>query len=321
MTISLLGHKAAMTILVFRSDTDEFTLWKSELERLIPQLEVRHYRTDPNPAEADIVLAWKAPHGAYAAYTGARLIHSLGAGIDHLLADPQLPAQAAICRLVDPLLTLRMIEYVTLHVLRHHRRHSQLVQQQQNQIWEQIAAPAARDRTVGVMGLGALGGAVATALHSLGFHVHGWSRSAKSFQGIDTFHGSAGLKSFLQQTEILVCLLPLTEATRDIVNQNLLSQLPRGACFINAARGHHVVDDDLLAALDNGQIAEATLDVFRAEPLPTDHPYWRHPHVTVTPHIASLTDPLSAAAVVADNIHRLLHGRPLVNQVDRTAGY
>lgn len=321
MTFLLLGHKAAMTILAFRSDADEFTLWKSELERLIPQLEVRHYRTDPNPREADIVLAWKAPHGAYAAYTGARLIHSLGAGIDHLLADPQLPPQAAICRLVDPLLTLRMIEYVTLHVLRHHRLHSQLVQQQHNRIWQQIAAPAARDRTVGVMGLGALGGAVATSLHSLGFHVQGWSRTAKNLPGIDTFHGADGLKSFLQQTEILVCLLPLTEATRDIVNQSLLSQLPRGACFINAARGHHVVDEDLLAALDGGHIAEATLDVFRTEPLPTDHPYWRHPRVTVTPHIASLTDPVSAAAVVADNIQRLLQGRPLINQVDRTAGY
>lgn len=321
MVISLLGHNAAMTVLVFRSDADEFTSWKSELERLIPGLEVRHYRTDTRPKEADIVLAWKAPHGAYAAYTGARLIHSLGAGIDHLLADPDLPPQAAICRLVDPLLTLRMIEYVTLHVLRHHRFHSQLVQQQQKQLWQPLAAPAARDRTVGIMGLGALGGAVAASLHHLGFRVRGWSRSEKVLSGIETFHGAGGLKSFLRQTEILVCLLPLTEATRDIVNQQLLAQLPRGACFINAGRGHHVVDEDLLAALDSGHITEATLDVFRTEPLPTDHPYWRHPRVTITPHIASLTDPISAAAVVADNIQRLLQGRPLLNQVDRAAGY
>ena len=158
-------------------------------------------------------------------------------------------------------------------------------------------------------------------LHHLGFHVQGWSRTVKNLHGINAFHGADGLRSFLRQTEILVCLLPLTEATRDIVNQNLLSQLPRGACVINAARGHHVVDEALLGALDSGHIAEATLDVFRTEPLPTDHPYWRHPRVTVTPHIASLTDPISAAAAVADNIQRLLQGRPLVNQVDRTAGY
>lgn len=310
-----------MTILAFRSDADEFTIWKSALERLVPGLEIRHYRTDPQPAAADIVLAWKAPHGAYAAYTGARLIHSLGAGIDHLLADPDLPSQAAICRLVDPLLTLRMIEYVALHVLRHHRLHSQLTRQQQKQEWQPLAAPAACNRTVGVMGLGALGGAVATSLSNLGFRVRGWSRTEKALLGIETFHGTDGLKSFLRQTEILVCLLPLTEATRDIINQKLLAQLPRGACFINAGRGHHVVDEDLLIALNSGHIAEATLDVFRTEPLPPDHPYWRHPHVTVTPHIASLTDPASAAKVVADNIQRLLQGRPLMNQVDRAAGY
>ncbi len=310
-----------MTVLVFRSDADDFTLWKSELERLVPDLEVRHYQTDTRPAEADVVLAWKAPPGAYAAYTGARLIQSLGAGIDHLLADPDLPPQAAICRLVDPLLTLRMIEYVTLHVLRHHRLHSQLVQQQQKQIWQPLAAPAAGDRTVGIMGLGALGGAVAASLHQLGFRVRGWSRSEKLLSGIETFQGAGGLKSFIQQTEILVCLLPLTEATRDIINEKLLAQLPHGACFINAGRGHHVVDEDLLAALTSGHIAEATLDVFRTEPLPIDHPYWRHPRITITPHIASLTDYASAAKVVADNIQRLRQGRPLMNQVDRTAGY
>jgi len=179
----------------------------------------------------------------------------------------------------------------------------------------------AQDRRVGFLGLGELGAAAARTLAGRNFAVAGWSRRPKGLAGIATFAGADGLRPFLARTDILVCLLPLTTETRGIVNADTLSALPRGATLINLARGGHVVDDDLLAALDNGQLGRAVLDVFNTEPLPSDHPYWTHPRVVITPHMAAETDPTTATTQVVENLRRLRAGEPLRNVVDRAAGY
>jgi glyoxylate/hydroxypyruvate reductase A len=174
---------------------------------------------------------------------------------------------------------------------------------------------------VGILGLGALGAAAAQQLRALGFAVAGWSRGAKSIEGVRSFHGDHGFAALLGESEIVVCLLPLTPATENILDRRAFALMPRGAAVINCARGGHLVEADLLAALDAGQLSAAVLDVFRQEPLPPDHPFWRHPKVVVTPHVAAATHPPTAAPVVADTLRRVRENRPLVNVVDRSAGY
>ena len=218
-------------------------------------------------------------------------------------------------------MALRMREWVLLHVLSHHRRQREYNQLQRARVWRDLEQPHAGERCVGVMGLGELGGDSARHLASIGFDVIGWSRSPREVPGVRAFHGREGLKAFLAETDILVSVLPLTPETTDMIDADFLSRLPRGASFINAGRGQQVVEADLLAALDSGQIAHATLDVFRVEPLPADHPYWAHPSVTVTPHIAAETRAETCAEVVAENIRRCEQGEPLLHLVDRDLGY
>ncbi len=249
------------------------------------------------------------------------MIFSLGAGVDHLLSDPELPAGVPIVRMTDAALTRGMTEYVTLHVLRHHRRQRALEANQRAGAWEHVVTPTAPARRVGIMGLGMLGRAAARALAALEFDLAGWSRTAHDIAGVACFHGPDGLGPFLARTEILVCLLPLTPETEGILTAALFAQLPKGASLINAARGGHQVEADILAALESGQLSEATLDVFETEPLPAGHPFWSHPRVTVTPHNASVTDPDSGARQVIENISRFRRGEPLPDLVDVKAGY
>src|SRR5581483_5227165 len=192
---------------------------------------------------------------------------------------------------------------------------------QRERRWKKRATPDIATRRVGVLGIGEIGSACARAVAALGFSVAGWSRTAKHIDGIETFAGAAALPAFLARTDILVCVLPLTAGTRGIIDAKLLAALPRGAYVINIARGAHVVDADLLAALDSGHIAGATLDVFAPEPLPPEHPFWTHPKVLVTPHIASLTNPETASEGIAENLRRLTTGRPLLHLVERDRGY
>jgi glyoxylate/hydroxypyruvate reductase A len=208
-----------------------------------------------------------------------------------------------------------------LHVLRHHRRQRLIEANQRAQVWDVIESPTAPSRKVGIMGLGELGAASAQALAALEFDVAGWSRTAKEIPGVTCLHGETGMSDFLAHSEILVCLLPLTPQTDGILSAGLFNRLPRGASLINAARGGHQVEDDILAALESGQLSETTLDVFRQEPLPAGHPFWSHPLVTVTPHNASLTDPDGAVRQVLANIARIRRGEPPTNIVDPGAGY
>jgi len=225
-----------------------------------------------------------------------------------------------LARMVDAGLSEGMREWVAGHVLRHHLGMDAHINGEPG-VWAPRIPPLARDRTVAILGLGELGATCAEALLSLGFRVTGWSRTPKSLPGVTCHHGADGLADCLRGAEIVVLLLPDTPATEDTLNADTLALLPRGAFVVNPGRGPLIDDDALLAALDSGQVGHATLDVFRIEPLPEDHPFWRHPGVTVTPHIASETRPVTAAQVIAENIRRCEAGEPMLHLVDRDAGY
>ena len=307
--------------LLFRSTVDSAARWRAQLTRLTQELEVRVWPEIGNPAEIDYALVWRPEPGFLASLPDLKLILSLGAGVDHLLGDPQLPRHVPIVRLVDPHMTDAMSEYVVLQVLRLHRRDLDYRAQQEAGVWRELDQQNAAERRVGILGLGELGQDAAKKLTALGFDVAGWSRSGKDIAGIASYAGAAGLAPLLRRSEILVCLLPLTAETEGILNTSTLALLPRGAALVNAARGAHLVEDDLLAGLASGQVSAAVLDVFRGEPLPADHPFWHHPRVIMTPHVAAFTNPTTAAPIILDNIRRFEDGRPLLNRIDPARGY
>lgn len=274
----------------------------------------------PHPAEAvDYIVC--APNGAvtdFRPFTRAKAVLNLWAGVEEIAPNPTLTQPLA--RMVDPGLTEGMVEWVTGHVLRHHLGLDAQITGQTG-AWEPVIPPLARDRPVTILGLGALGRACAAALAGLRFPVAGWSRRPKSLEGVQCLSGEDGLRTALERAQILVLLLPLTAATENRIGTAELAQLPRGAVVLNPGRGGLIDDDALLAALDSAQVSHATLDVFRTEPLPPDHPYWAHPRATVTPHVASATRAGSASRVIAENIRRGEDGAPFLHLVDRAAGY
>jgi len=310
--------------LVFISSVDKVDQWRESLTALLPDLEFAVWPDEVGPGDLetfDYALVWKPPSGILKQCTNLKAILSLGAGVDGVLVDPELPTDIPICRLVDRCLTQGMTEYILYYVIHYHRRMAEYAALAASREWRTLPQEDARRRRIGIMGLGELGADAASKLMALDYDVACWSRSAKSMNGIDSYHGENGLYAFLARTQILICLLPLTEQTRGIINADTLAKLPKGAAVINCARGGHVIDDDLLAALDSGHIAGATLDVFNEEPLPAAHPYWDHPNVIVTPHMASLTVPHSAAEYVAENIRRIERGEAPLNIVDLGNGY
>jgi glyoxylate/hydroxypyruvate reductase len=308
-------------VLLFASAADSATEWQSALARHLPDLEFRVFPDVGDPSEIETAVVWRPPAGLLAGLPNLKLIASLGAGVDHLFADPQLPRGVPIMRLVDPYMTTAMSEYVLLQVLRLHRQDLAYLSQQRAGVWRPLPQPNAGERPVGVLGLGVLGADAALKLKVLGFEVSGWSRREKKVPGIACFHGPDGLAGMLRDIEILICLLPLTPATEGILDARRFAQLPRGAGIVNCARGRHVVEADLLAALDSGQLSAAVLDVFQDEPLPPQHPFWRHEKIIVTPHVAAATHAPTAAAVVADAIRRLRAGKPIPNRVDWSERY
>ncbi|GAA0299158.1 2-hydroxyacid dehydrogenase [Rhodovulum strictum] len=251
-------------------------------------------------------------------FTRCRAVLSLWAGVERIVTDRTLTQN--LCRMVDPGLEEGMVEWVTGHVLRHHLgidRHLR----RRAPIWDPVVPPLARERRVAVLGLGALGRACALALAGLRFRVAGWARTERRIAGIDCHHGADGLRAVLETAEIVVLLLPLTAETENLMDAERLGWLPEGAVLINPGRGALLDEAALIAALDAGRLAHATLDVFRTEPLPQGHPFWTHPGVTVTPHIAAETRPGTAARVIAENIRRGEAGEPFLHLVDRARGY
>ena len=286
--------------------------WEDEFRKQAtanyPDLDLRVWPDIGNAEDITQAVVAFPEQGAFAKLPNLKFIHSLWAGIERLVTDPDRPYGVPIFRMVDFGLTQGMVDYMTGHTYRHHLGTDRVIRDNANAEWNAVVPPLATDRTVGILGLGVLGMAVANNLHQCGFKVIGWSRSAKSSPDFFCLAGDIGLNATLEQSSILLLLLPRTPLTENIINAETLAKLPRGAAIINAGRGELIDDDALLAALDSGQISGATLDVFREEPLPPDHPYWSHPQVLVTPHIAAETRIVSGTRTVLENVHALDHG-------------
>jgi len=295
--------------------------WKKVLEAGLGPVDFRTLDSLGNKEDIEVALAWKPPAGLIASFPNVKLIVSLGMGVDHLLADDRLPAGVPIVRIMDDGLVGQMSEYAIYWALRHHREIDKYAASQRARQWKPEDFVDTINRRIGVMGLGSIGQDTASKFAALGFPAAGWSRTAKSLPGIETFHGADGLQRFLARTDILIDVLPLTRDTRGLLDAKAFAALPKGAYFINMARGGHVVDEALLAALESGQISGAALDVFNVEPLPQDHPYWTHPKVHVTPHIAGATNPRTASPGVIENIKRMRAGQALIHTVDPKSGY
>lgn len=295
--------------------------WTQAFAEVAPEIDLRPHVPGVDLSGIPYCLAWKATRGIWSGMTDLKAIFCLGAGVDRLLADPTLPQGVPLVRMVEPELTRGMVEYVLWQCLFHHRKVWELEAAQSCATWRPHTYPAPWDRTIGIMGLGELGVAAAEKLVEFGFKVRGWSRSPKSLPKVESFDGAEQLPAFLAASEILVCLLPLTTETRGILNAALLAQLPRGASVINAARGGHLVEADLSAAMAAGQVTAATLDVFETEPLPAGHPFWSTERLYITPHNASITDPRSAAWRISRQIAKFEAGEGLENVVDRARGY
>ncbi|MFC7703229.1 2-hydroxyacid dehydrogenase [Plastorhodobacter daqingensis] len=306
----------------FAAGPARWDAYRPHLEQAFAELglDVSLVNTAPDPAAIDYIIF--APGGDvedFSPFTRTRAVLNLWAGVERIVGNPTLTQP--LCRMVDPALTDGMVEWVTGHVLRHHLGIDGHILRQDG-VWRAgEVPPLARERPVAILGLGELGRASAEALARLNFPVLGWSRSARTIEGIDCHSGDAGLEAVLRRAAIVVTLLPLTPDTENLLNATRLAWMPRGAVIINPGRGPIIDDEALLAALDSGQIGHATLDVFRVEPLPAGHPFWAHPRVTVTPHIAAETRPPSASRVIAENIRRDLAGEPLLHRVDRDRGY
>jgi glyoxylate/hydroxypyruvate reductase A len=307
--------------LLFSSRLDDPVAWSEALAALMPDLDIRLSPALGNPDEIETALVWRPPPGEMAALPNLKLIINLGAGVDPLLADPTIPPHIPVARLGDAPMAQMMSQFVAHAVLRHHRDIAMYERQHHARHWHYELPRPSYECRVGVMGLGLLGGAAARTLAGLGFAVAGWARSPHAIDDVECFHGTGGLGAFLARTDILVVLLPLTGDTRHIVGRDALYRLPRGAKLVNCGRGGTVDETALLNALRDGQIAEATLDVFEQEPLPPEHPFWGMDQVLVLPHTGSIAIPEISARDVVENIRRVRAGEPLLNIVDRARGY
>lgn len=319
-------NKGALALLI-HGGTENWSpeRWKQRFDEVCKDRHVLQLPRIFDPTEIRYAAVWKPKPGELAAFPNLRVIFNLGAGVDALMADSSLP-EVPLVRVAVSDLTGRMTEYVALHVLMHHRQELYLRASQREKRWAPKFQWPASAVSVGIMGLGTLGASAAQALRHLGFRISGWSRSPKAIDGITCFHGKAQLDAFLQQTDILVCLLPLTPDTRHILNRGLFSKLsrssPMGApVLINAGRGGLQNEADILACLDDGTLGAVSLDVFAQEPLPADSPFWTHPKVVLTPHNAADTDPDEISKYVARQIERFEAGGALENVVDPARGY
>jgi len=306
-------------VFVYKADPQRGRQWAEVFAREAPHIDFRLWPDAGDGADVRFLAAWEPPPDIATRFPNLQLLFSTGAGVDQF-DFAELPPQLPVVRMVEPGIVQGMVEYVTHAVLDLHRDMPAYRRQQQQREWQPLPVRTAAERRVGVLGLGSLGVAVLEKLVAFGFDCAGWSRSQHQVPGVHC-HAGPELNAFLQRTDILVCLLPLTESTRGFLNSACFAQLPRGAGLVHVGRGQQLVSNDLLRALDEGQLSEAVLDVTDPEPLPATHALWTHPRVRITPHIASMTQPRTAARAVIDNLQRLAQGEPLQGLVDRTRGY
>ena len=295
--------------------------WVAAMRSIDPALKVEVWPEISDPEEVEFAVCWNQPPDVLSQFPNLKCISSTGAGVEHLLNDTTIPVGIPLVRLVDDDLKQSMAEYVMLGILEHFRQLEGYRQLQEQARWEERQIPHISQLGIGMMGFGKIGQYVAKKLSDFGFTVCGWNRGQRHDGEMRVYSGSDELGEFLGKANVLVCLLPLTSETESILNEQNLSRLPPGAYLINAGRGGHLVESDLLSALDSGHLSGALLDVFREEPLPVGHPFWNHDKITVTPHIASITNPVSASAEVVENYRRVLNNEPLLNLVDIESGY
>ncbi len=299
--------------------------WVDALRSAMPDQLIEAYPDVIDPDAVEYALVWAPQSGALDAFPNLKALFSLGAGVDHLLGGDTLPA-VPIGRVVDPDLTARMTEWIVAQVLLHHRQHLQYVQQQRARKWHNLKQPLASEVQIGLMGLGELGRASANLLHQLGFGLRGWSRTPKQLNNVACFHGTDGLDAFLSETDILVCLLPLTPDTEGLIGTAVFEKLRRdgalgGPVFINAGRGRIHVESDIVAALQNDLLKAASLDVFEVEPLPQDSPLWNLENLIITPHVAAVSNPKALSHLISRQVRAHQEGRELDHLVDVTRGY
>ncbi len=306
-----------MSILLICTGRDP-KVWVDAIKAEKPDVKLYVYPEKHDPNEIDYAVTWKHPKGLFNNYSNLEVIASIGAGVDHIISDPEIPKDIVITRVVDEQLTKDMSAFVLALVLDKMRNISLHHAEKK---WNPLPYQTLEEEQIGIMGLGVLGKAAALTLAKNGLKVSGWSKSKKHIEGVSTYNGKNGLNDFLKNTSILICLLPLTSETENILSKELFEKLPNGAYLINIARGQHLVEQDLLEMLDKEHLSGASLDVFRTEPLPEEHPFWKHPKVHVSPHIASVTDPKKVVSQLMENYDRLQNDKPMKNVVELEKEY
>ncbi|MGI9548124.1 MAG: 2-hydroxyacid dehydrogenase [Flavobacteriaceae bacterium] len=309
-----------MSIVIIRQD-GKIESWQKALQTEAPNVKFYSYLEAHPKNEIEVAIVWKHPKGIFKEYPKVKYIASFGAGVDFLLTDKDIGEQVLITRVVDPVLANDMAEFVLAVILSKLKNLDKYNSKQVQGIWEPEQYKRIEEMTVGIMGIGALGTKLGDVLNKLGFNVIGWSGSLKKLDTLISYAGEGQRDEFLSKSEILVCLLPLTEQTRGILNRKLFEALPPQAYVINVARGGHLVDEDLIDVIDEGHLSGACLDVFHDEPLPLDHPFWKHPKIFMTPHVASVSDVDAVVPQLIENYFRYKNGLTLINQVSTKRGY
>lgn len=316
-----------MAILVGRNEEEQKSLdwfirdWQQALLALDASLDIRVWPEIGNKDDIEFLLVWNHPLGVLTQFPNIKAIASLAAGVDHVLADNNVDKAVPIVRVTDTYMANDIVQYVAAYALSYIKQVPHWALKQQQKIWYKQPPFTLAEKTIGIMGLGFLGSKAAFIFQQMGLKVIGWSNSPKMLPDVKSYTGEAELAEFLSQTGILICMLPLTNKTRHILNEDTFSKLPRGCYLINVGRGQQLVEQDLLNALASGQLSGACLDVFTQEPLPADHPFWSHPNVIITPHIASVTNAATVAPQVLSNYRNALNNLPLANPVDLLKGY
>lgn len=313
-----------MTLVIIAPSKKNLGLWKEkikeEAQRNGLEMEVWIGEEVPDKEKVKMAVVWKHPQQSLHQFANLQLVSSMGAGVDHIISDPLLPAHWKIVRIVDEQLTASMSNYLLAAVLNHHKRLLEYLPMQKKKEWANNDEPE-RAVQVGILGMGNLGTDIAKKLVNLGFTVAGYSQRKKELEGVRSFTGEQELPQFLQAVNVIICLFPLTADTRGFLNKDLFKKCQPGTFLINVARGEHLVEEDLPPALEKGYLSGAMLDVFRKEPLPAEHPFWQHPQITITPHIASVTKPEAAIPQIVENYRRLQAGETLQNTIDPCKGY